>query len=1526
MTSQASSGGFNLFGMKQLLVDEAFDKGIFSHLQPEQRDLVRDLAGRLKVGDPVSRSIGFSKLDGVYQNKNGEIVDLTRIKSMITGIGNFAAKEFHIPIVKFNPLQMLGVGGPTGISPTAPFQIASGMSVQPFGRLESHAADMFVWTKTKNGIFGPKGTLSYLSTDEFGISSSNKLSGMYRPISGRESNLFTRAAGYAANKGSMTTAALNAAEGNRGLKFLDRMRAAFDVDEEQPNSLFRLGSRFLNRKQDIRNPIVFGKLLYEDEVAVGAKSGGRTLSLKTDSAGKYSVVNEAGAEIYNHTQVLEAYETFRKTTMQYGTPLRVMREVEQKLGLNINIFGRDLSPTQITGQAEMEAYARQLIEEHQGVKSGFRSRGIDTTGLTRRLGNLQRYIDQSDMNAVSSMAAKSPSVSTRLDEFRNEIYQYLLEKHAYENASGDPSLMLRMIDQAIIDLKKRGLISAGQVAEARAAGMATILDTNGYKTFNTAAHSGINKATALAETLGMARGAAKDSFANLAEPFAKGKTSIIDTSGLKKGTSLLKPIFKEKFGTAAYQMDKMATNPLGGNDVNFVPTAGTVINNVGLKRFTLSALGVTTYSDPEAFSFAGVPMSHGFERLNRYFGTLGLGLDPNKYSGPLSLYAKGMVGKRALPIVAGATGLMTIDRTIGGFANKKDQNGQRVYSPFFMGKAARGVVEAQAAISGIIPGGQGYAEKRNELLNGEVPIRQGRFWPLGATPFKGGKIMYYRPSWYRKLQAGAMFTADTFGSPVEKFLYGNDFSPLRPLDPYRFERKHYADRPYPVTGEYFSGPWGPLTSVLNTTVGKVLKPQLRMHEQEVNQALSQYAPAGQSGAYNTAVYAAAGAGQTIQGGGGFSYGASVGGVGNYSGQSGYGGLGAGTGNISRYNMAMASNAGALNTARRSSRNAVAVNNMGYVNAAAYGPPPVPGMVPPPIVAAGTPLSSANLSYQLGETGYRLQETMGIYGFGFGSVRQGLGFGRQDFTPQRSVLQGAGKAYGSTRSFWDLNLGGLGDVPLAAEGALGNIEASEIIRRFVPKERTDINYLNPIKNSMADKYPFLPGADYFTNFKQGDPFTRIQEGEIRLPGIGYERLHPFAKGYDKLTQLSILGDVAPYSKEFRSLNRTMQTSVMDGSERVRLEEIRKRVEETTKKYDFSEYKYKDSSPKELGMGRAQYTVGRVAEYIAHRDTFFNTKFLNKRTAQEDWERRNVYGSTFPEWQHPIKSFIEPMYNKASQRNPIAAGIGMSVVGSLFGKTARAKAFGALAGFATGAAFSAYQNTKQLATGERYIPEERKKQLALEEYSDILSYVKNTNLSNQARAAGDMASANQFGQAAQRTMYGADIYGGSVDTLALAIPKRKREHFKAMINAPEEERSRILSTAPRLERRIYEAAWGMKVEEKPDLTEYFSQHELPSADWEGWSPNTNMEHVKIKMGESMGIQMSQMGYYPQQIREANLANPSYPVFENPQNNGNTAAMLRQMMSKHGINGSVTPVMNQFGSNSVHITGGLIKDLVF
>ncbi len=94
--------------------------------------------------------------------------------------------------------------------------------------------------------------------------------------------------------------------------------------------------------------------------------------------------------------------------------------------------------------------------------------------------------------------------------------------------------------------------------------------------------------------------------------------------------------------------------------------------------------------------------------------------------------------------------------------------------------------------------------------------------------------------------------------------------------------------------------------------------------------------------------------------------------------------------------------------------------------------------------------------------------------------------------------------------------------------------TEPFRRFVQNE-TFSPQANEIPNHAAS---WLPGDDYYTNFHEGDPFIKVPEGYARLPGAGYEALHPELKGmdpedYPDIHKMAILADVAPYSREYNT---------------------------------------------------------------------------------------------------------------------------------------------------------------------------------------------------------------------------------------------------------------------------------------------------------------------------------------------------------------------------------------------------------
>jgi len=1552
MSGPSLSGGFNIFGLKQVGFDEARQKGFFDYLSDRQKTILNDINKQSAINDPISNSIGHSSIDGLYSSRSGKILDTTKLTGTVRALGNFFASEFEIPIVHISPKSIFGVQQMQEMGKKSPLHFVPGGGVQPFGDVAKQTdADFFIYQTKRSFFRKTKGEVTAYSTDSQGATTANKLQGFYRPINNLSEGLMARQARYASGlmnpegeKNPIRSLISDFREG-KPLSLSKRIKSALDIAEDQPSSIPGLLSRFVRRKTDIENPTVLASLL-------GSKTGKATigkneLTLNTnrvfDAAGKaieaettFSVTDQAGKVIADHEKFIGAATRFFGQTNDFGFSQKVMKAVEEA-NKDLFRFGeRHGSGSRGTKSVSDLYTAEQVVNFAQDLKRYDSGLKALPSNVRSSFSRIDQILQQGDLLSGSMTGARSPSITTRLDELKSELFKYLGQRNA-SLKGGSGTEPINAINDALLALRNSGHIGKSELLEAQGAALSSLYNASSFAGYAARNSTAKNAAAAITHTLDEV--ASSDKIADLFNPFSSSDISLV-TSSVRKSISGILPVLGRSLGTAEFRPSTNKANVLGGNaSTVFVPTFGTVFNKNPFGAIA-SALGITTYNDQENFSNLSMFSGHMIERLNKNFGTLGIGLDVSKYKSPLDLFARGYVAKRVLPIVAGGSTLMAVDRTIGAYNQPKDANNERVYSPFFGGIAATGLMETQAGISGIVPGGQSYQEKREELTTGDVPIRQGRYWPLGNTPFKGGKIQYYRPSWYQKFQAGAMFTSDTYGSPAEKSLFYNDYSPLRPLDPYKFERKHYEDRPYPLTGEYFSGPFGPATSALNATIGKLLKPQVRMHKEEVDAGLSNYVRVGQSGAFDASGYVSNpnGAGQLFKD---YSYTSSMGGVG-YSG----GVLGTGSSSVAAtaYPEIIASNqsnavAGNMLYQQNAAYGAMAGSPLGTANKdittrisnqnrmlsnAAYGPPRQSGIVPPKIVPTGKPINYGSTGFQLSETGYRTQELAGIYGFMQSSLREGFGFGKSDLQPQRSVLQSASRAYGTSRSFYDQNFGGMGDVPLPGQGPLGNIELSEITRRFIPKERNDIDYLNPIRNSMAEKYPFLPGPNYFTNFKTGDPYTKVPEGELRLPGVGYERFNtPISDStgkYGRATQLSILGDVAPYSPEYRSLNRSINSQINSPEERASIIETRRKVESITKREEFTPYKYKYNSAQEMGMGGTQHTLLRAGEYLSHRDTLLNTKFMPNRTATEDYERTNVYGSSFPQWQDPVKSFINPMIHKATQRGPALGATVLGALGSTFGITPKAKIFGSTAGVVTGAAAGAYGSISEKITGERFIPKDRKKQMALEEYNDILTYTKNMSLSSQAEKAGDAESANKFKQSASRTMYGADIYGDSIENLSLSIPKRKREHFKAMIGAPEEERERILSTSPRLERRIFQAAWGMDVEKKPDLVDYFSKHELPDASSEVWHPNTNMEHVKVKIGQNMGVDLSQMGYYPQQLKEANLVNPAYPNFAQSSSQDSVLENLKRMMLDNNLTGSVSPVYTPYATNSINMSVGV------
>ena len=422
------------------------------------------------------------------------------------------------------------------------------------------------------------------------------------------------------------------------------------------------------------------------------------------------------------------------------------------------------------------------------------------------------------------------------------------------------------------------------------------------------------------------------------------------------------------------------------------------------------------------------------------------------------------------------------------------------------------------------------------------------------------------------------------------------------------------------------------------------------------------------------------------------------------------------------------------------------------------------------------------------------------------------------------------------------------------------------------------------------------------------------------------------------------------------------------------------------------------------------MGKAWERVAHANTFINTKLLQVRSPLEQYERRQVYGKDFQDWEHPLRDYLTPTFQSIIYHHPAVAILSGAIAGFMFGKGPYGKLVGTMIGAGVAAAGTAYVHGKEAVTGERWIPGRRQKERDINEYMDMLKYIKSERLfteyadaaqkkegfdvrdyikrnkddgnsrkieagrlmkikrqlkdgkidgkeaikqagidqeeldqleeehkqkaldqadkieamneaKNRKRKAegkkereykeivvhdkGDSEKREQdnamhlinkrinyqedyrrvdvlpplatkalmYHLQSQRTMYGYNAGDQIMDAFA-SLPKKEREYFQLFMDAPEEEKPEILSIAPRYMRRMLESTWGLPVEDKPDLTKYFTEHNLPSASWEGWKEEQNLDVVKVKIVQHEALDATEFGIWPDDRKYADTQSVQAP----------------------------------------------------
>ena len=157
---------------------------------------------------------------------------------------------------------------------------------------------------------------------------------------------------------------------------------------------------------------------------------------------------------------------------------------------------------------------------------------------------------------------------------------------------------------------------------------------------------------------------------------------------------------------------------------------------------------------------------------------------------------------------------------------------------------------------------------------------------------------------------------------------------------------------------------------------------------------------------------------------------------------------------------------------------------------------------------------------------------------------------------------------------------------------------------------------------------------------------------------------------------------------------------------------------------------------------------------------------------------------------------------------------------------------------------------------------------------------------------------------------------------ALPKKERQYYSKLVEAPEEEKEKILRIAPSYLKKALQASWGMHVDEQPELTEYFKNHALPDENWEGWQEEVDLDDVKVKMINANGLDPGEFDIWTDNKKKADQTNIPIPKIRARNVNPNAVeSQLRRILGNAGFNNVQVSYMN--GINDNQTTFNILED---
>lgn len=494
------------------------------------------------------------------------------------------------------------------------------------------------------------------------------------------------------------------------------------------------------------------------------------------------------------------------------------------------------------------------------------------------------------------------------------------------------------------------------------------------------------------------------------------------------------------------------------------------------------------------------------------------------------------------------------------------------------------------------------------------------------------------------------------------------------------------------------------------------------------------------------------------------------------------------------------------------------------------------------IGSGRPINYLSGESLVSQSIYHYRELEGLPGFVMNTFDKML-FGSPNWSEADQRIATSADITSWNRHFWEAQLGGA-------------FFSNEFLRRIFAKDRSEIQKYNPLLNNMPS---WLPDEWHY-----GDPYTKVEWGEARLPGPGFASLHPELQNVDPedyplVYKYQILGDVAPLSPEFFKLQTQVYNTRAQGlftpEAEAYIDELDSYRIQTVSQYN----------PKDLPTGAYNLPGSEVfrnlwggaknlllettapIEYLGFMGIRPFQKLLgDDRSIIEQYEFERMYGTPLAFWDKPWRDWLRPsLYS------------GLHLLG--------------------------YQGK----------PLWRVEADATNEYFDKLNFLKFMQLSQQAGLQGNERLADQYRWQASQTRTGVNPMGTPLSIYWTLTGEEKTFFNNFASTTDPQERKRILQMIPADQTHLYQALWSRMDQGDPTLlstqasvepewleSRYQALQHLPrpANDWVGWHQDVDLTDIKVRYVDHVGGDIHDYGLWESQQRKS-MAQPFLEGSEQP-----------------------------------------------